>query len=220
MKEVWPTTMEYQARKLGASVPMEKYSFHRQNDAINSRHLVLEPWAMNSANFEQPFSDWLCLFTQPHRERLAAGNLSEIGFKVYLPFQRKLVLRKRKRVPVKTPLFPRYIFICAAKENVHLFGAHRQPGVTGLAGRSFSQSLIKNSIIQAIKARECPDGYVELQSTSIKSGQKVSITNGPFAALEAIFCEAKDEQRSILLLSLLGKTHRVVVPTQNIELMV
>jgi len=57
------------------------------------------------------------------------------------------------------------------------------------------------------------------QSKYIKPGQKVTILDGPFEKINAIFSEAKDERRSILLLSLLGKTHRVVVSNENLQLL-
>lgn len=210
--------MEFQARKLGAQSPVEDEDRLQPKCASNGQQFVSELGGVDCPNLGSVRREWLCIFTQPNRERLAFGKLSELGFKVYLPFRRKLVLRRGKRVPMKAPLFPRYLFICADKENSNLFSAHRQTGVTGLAGRSFSQSLISDSIIRAIKARESPDGYVGLQSTSIKRGQKVMILDGPFAAIDAIFSESKDELRSILLLSLLGKTHKVVVSNENLQL--
>jgi transcriptional antiterminator RfaH len=119
---------------------------------------------------------------------------------------------------MKAPLFSRYLFVRVDKEAAQLFGAHRQRGVAGFAGRTFSQSLISGRIIEAIKARECPDGFIGLQSALIKAGQKVTILEGPFAAIDAIFSEPKDERRSVLLLSLLGKTHKVVVSNKNLQL--
>lgn len=167
---------------------------------------------------EQVYEKWLCLYTQPHREKLAQFALKKIGCEVYLPYRQKFVLRNRKRVPVKTPLFPRYLFIKAEDNENVLYGVHRQTGVSGFAAGTFAQSLISGDVINEIKARECPDGIAITQSRFIKVGQKVSVVGGSFGAIDAIFCEAKDEYRSILLLTMLGKTHRVLVSNKNLQL--
>lgn len=210
--------MKYQAGNIDATVPSVDDGRVIERGPSNKLSLNTSIAASDPGRLGRTMCDWLCLFTQPHREKLASGKLSELGFEVYLPFRRKLVLRQGKRVPMKLPLFPRYLFIRADKQNSHLFSAHRQMGVAGLAGRSFSQSLLAGSIIEAIKARECPDGYVGVQSNAIRPGQKVKILDGPFAAVDAIFNGSKGENRSILLLSLLGKTHRVVVSNENMQL--
>jgi len=210
--------MEYQAGNTEVAVPGGDLDQAKSRQPSMKPSLYPDIGALDSGKLDSTTGFWLCVFTQPHCEKLASGKLSQLDFEVYLPFRRKLVMRKGKRVPMKAPLFPRYIFIKADKENSHLFSVHRQTGVTGLAGRSFYQSLISDSIIQAIKARESPDGYVGLQSTSIKQGQKVMILDGPFAAIDAIFSESKDNRRSILLLSLLGKIHKVVVSNENVQL--
>lgn len=163
------------------------------------------------------FDYWLCIFTQPHREKLAFGALCELGLEVYLPVCKKMVIRNGKRVPLKVPLFPRYLFIRADKNNAMLYGAHRQTGVSGFAGKTFGQSFISSLIIDEIKSRECPEGFVGLKSKFLKPGQAVKILDGPFAAIDAIFSDAKDDLRSILLLSLLGKTHKVIVSNANLQ---
>jgi transcriptional antiterminator RfaH len=172
----------------------------------------------NEPQLDSDYKNWLCLFTQPYREKLARESLTELGLEVYLPFQRKLVFRRGRRVSMKAPLFSRYLFVRVDKEAAQVYGAHRQRGVAGFAGRTFPQSLISGRIIEALKSRECPDGFIGLQSALVKAGQKVTILEGPFAAIDAIFSEPKDERRSVLLLSLLGKTHKVVVPNKNLQL--
>lgn len=167
---------------------------------------------------ESKLTDWICLFTQPHRERLAQGKLSELGVEVYLPYQKRIVIRNGKRVPMRAPLFSRYIFVRAKSNATNLFSLRRQMGVSGFAAPSYEQSFISNSIINAIKSRENADGYVGVNVPELKNGQTVKILRGPFAAIDAIFKEARDEKRSFLLLSLLGKAHNVLVSNQDLQL--
>jgi transcriptional antiterminator RfaH len=160
---------------------------------------------------------WVCLFTQPHRERLALGSLSEAGFEVYLPLYRKLVLRSGKRVPMRAPLFPRYLFARAGEGAASLAASYRMRGVSSFGNRSLEQSLVSDAIISAIRARHDDEGDVVLDVESIKPGQLVKILDGPFAGLQAVFAEPDDQKRSYILLELLGKMHRVKVANNAFE---
>jgi transcription antitermination factor NusG len=45
----------------------------------------------------------------------------------------------------------------------------------------------------------------------LKPGQVVRVIESAFAGLDAIFAESDDRRRCFILLSLLGKTHRVAI---------
>ena len=172
----------------------------------------------SSMNFS--FSDqarWLCLFTQPHRERLASASLREAGFDVYLPVVKKLVLRHGARSPVRVPLFPRYIFIGGQGEPVSYLPACRAKGVTSFAARTLEQSWVCGSVVQALKDNHDDEGLVSFDPKRIKAGQSVRLLAGPFAGFEGLFAEPDDRKRSVILLSLLGKTHRMSIPNRILE---
>jgi transcriptional antiterminator RfaH len=160
---------------------------------------------------------WVCIFSQPHRERLALGSLTEAGFEVYLPLYQKLVMRAGKRVPMRVPLFPRYLFARVGAGDAALATAYRMRGVSSFANRTLEQSLVPERIISAIRTRHNDEGDVELDVVRIKPGQLVKILDGPFAGLQAVFAEPDDRKRSFILLDLLGKSHRVKVANTVFE---
>jgi hypothetical protein len=51
---------------------------------------------------------------------------------------------------------------------------------------------------------------------SFKSGQAVELLNGPFADVSGLFEEARDHNRVVLLLSLLGRKVRVEAPIEEV----
>ena len=116
---------------------------------------------------------WVCLFTQPHRERLAFSSLREAGCDAYLPLCRKLVFRHGKRVDMRAPLFSRYIFATCREEQA-LFAASRLKGITSFAARTLEQSRISDRIIQSFRARHDEDGLVSLDPWHLQSGQSIS----------------------------------------------
>lgn len=161
--------------------------------------------------------EWICLFTQPFRERLAFSSLSEAGFHAYLPVYRKFILRFGKRVTTTMPLFPRYIFAQGSAETLSYFDARRLSGITSFAAPTLNQSFLAGEIIAQLKAKEDESGILVFDPARIKSGQSVKILDGPFANLEAVFAEANDTKRSYIILKLLGKTHKIVVSNQSLQ---
>lgn len=158
-----------------------------------------------------PRGTWLCLFTQPNREGMAISSLRAVGLDVYAPRCRKLVVRRGRKLQVSVPMFSRYVFADIGRDPAAAFGAHRLNGVTSFAGRTLEQSFVDGAVIRAIMARE-DDGLVTLDASRLKPGQSVRVIEGAFAGLEAIFAESDERKRCFILLSLLGKTHRVAIP--------
>ena len=154
---------------------------------------------------------WLCLFTQPNREGMASSSLRSAGFDVYAPLCRKLVVRRGKKLQVSVPMFSRYVFADIDRNPAAVFGAHRLNGVTSFAGRTLEQSFVDGAVIRAIMERE-DGGVVNLDASRLRPGQAVRVIEGAFAGLDAIFAESDDRRRCFILLSLLGKTHRVAMP--------
>jgi transcriptional antiterminator RfaH len=56
------------------------------------------------------------------------------------------------------------------------------------------------------------------ESEMPKSGDKVLVTSGQFAGLEAIYHEADGEKRSFLMLDLINKPVKLSVPNSDIEI--
>lgn len=90
----------------------------------------------------------------------------------------------------------------------------RTPGVVRLVGGSLIGSPILDVFISEMRARENAQGLVELGADRFERGQRVSILAGPFTGFEAIFDEADDRKRTMILIEFLGKINRVAVNPQ------
>ena len=171
--------------------------------------------ALDQNGFSGSSGKWLCLFTQPNREGVAIASLRGVGFAAYAPLCRKLVVRRGKKLQVSVPMFSRYVFAEIDKNPTAVFGTHRLNGVTYFAGRTLEQSFVDGAVIRAIMARE-DGGLVNLDASRLRPGQAVRVIEGAFAGLEAIFSESCDRRRCFILLSLLGKTHRVAISLSSL----
>ena len=158
---------------------------------------------------------WICVRTQPQRETFAQGHLARTGLEIYCPRHRRWVSHARRRELVMRPLFPNYLFAGSDRGLEALGHVRRTPGVASLAARDLAGAVVPDAVIACLRARESGSGFVELKQ--FRPGEAVKITGGPFQGVEAIFQEKRDDRRSSILLSLLGRQHSVGVFSADLE---
>lgn len=149
--------------------------------------------------------------TKPRSEGVAIENLQRQGYTAYCPWisQRKRI-RQRWQV-VTEALFPRYVFV-QLSEGVDDFAPIRSTiGVSGLVRFGGVPAIMPDAAIGFITEQEQKLLEPE-KGTSWQPGTKLEILEGPMAGLQGIFIKAQSEERVIILLELLGKQSRVVVP--------
>ena len=76
---------------------------------------------------------------------------------------------------------------------------------------------LESEIVTSLRER-CPDGVAQIELVSAKPGDVVKINEGPFSGLEAIFeKKMKGSERVAVLLDILGRQTRLVLPSETIE---
>ena len=160
---------------------------------------------------------WFCARTLPHKERFAEDNLVNNGLTVYCPRYQKWVSSARKKQLVSRPLFSGYLFIQQIKEASFLGVIRRSPGISTIIGVNNSFSLLPDSVISGLRQKENEAGYIEIAQNKFKKGDKIKLNDERFADLEAVFEEQDDLRRSVILIKMLGKAHRVKVFTHSLE---
>lgn len=160
-------------------------------------------------------AQWYAIYTKPRQEDTALLNLERQGFKCYLPMAQGSSRTSRSSGAIRTePLFPRYLFVCAAPAQQDLGLVRSTRGVVGLVRAGFELVTVPASVIKGLKARMDPiTGLISLQSKALKRGDIVRIFHGPFAALEGVFAEYRSQSRSLLLMQILGQETAVEMDT-------
>ncbi len=155
---------------------------------------------------------WYAAYTHPKKERWARTNLWELGFEVYLPEYLKVRRHARRTDEVARPLFPRYLFVAASAENAlppNLAGTAR--GVVDLVRMGRALPSVPDALIREIRLREADDGLVRLGRQPLRKGQAVRVASGPMSDHVGIFECRDDNQRIVMLFSMLGREVRVRV---------
>lgn len=158
---------------------------------------------------------WHLIHTKPRQEALALTNLSRQGFECYIPMLRLQKIRQRKTAIVAEPMFPRYLFI---RLDTSGSGQSWSPirstlGVNQLVRFGGQPAKVDGQLIDLIRSREQGTQAQALFS----AGDNVTVADGPFAGLEAIYQNTDAENRSMILLNILSKPVAMRIDTASLR---
>jgi transcriptional antiterminator RfaH len=154
---------------------------------------------------------WHVVYTQSQKEAVAARNLANQGFEVYLPRYSKHCRHARRKYTVLAPLFPRYLFVRMDPKTHPWRPINGTIGVSYLLTDGNQPTAISREVIDAIAERD-DNGVVKLLPPQFHKGQKLHVTGGPFADVEGIFECVDDRERVVLLLQIMGRAVRTRLP--------
>lgn len=160
---------------------------------------------------------WYLVHTKPRQEKCALENLHQQGYQCYLPTLPSEKLCQGLLKVVNEPLFPRYLFIRLGQgESAKSWAPIRwTKGVSRLVSFGVEPAKISDSLVEAIRAQEAS---VQAEPERLfKSGERIRLTEMPFAGIEGIYQMADGERRVMVLIELLSKQVRVRVAPANLR---
>jgi len=151
--------------------------------------------------------NWLLLQVKPKQELRALENLQRQGAECYCPQILIEKLSRGKRVEVEEALFPGYLFINAQPEQNGLTytSIRSSRGVSKIVGFGAEPIKVPETLIAQIKYREKADSMSFIAQDLPQAGDNISILEGPFKGLKAVFSHTDGLQRSIVLIDLLNQ---------------
>lgn len=159
---------------------------------------------------------WYLVFTKPRQEQVALENLERQGYRCYLPQWQVEKKKQRGRsaaewAPVAEPLFPRYLFIeLDTGPTGPSWGPIRSTtGVTSLVRFGLQPAKAPAGLIDTLRAMEAQ--HAQTAARPLEPGDLVSLREGPFAGLQAVFECQDSNARITLLLEVMSRPVRVQV---------
>lgn len=160
---------------------------------------------------------WFVVHTKPRQESRALENLQRQGFECFLPtFARKKSTRQGLQV-VQEPLFARYLFI---QLDTSMEGRSWAPirstlGVTRLVTFGTEPARVDAGLIELLMQQQ--QRMLDNPESLYKPGDKVVITSGPFAGIEAVYQMDDGEMRAMVLIELIQKPTKLAIDFNNIR---
>jgi transcription antitermination factor NusG len=153
--------------------------------------------------------------TKQRKEHVALVNLERQGFAAFLP----LIKRPRPAAQKSgrlTPLFPGYIFVDFDPLSDPWLSINGTLGVIRLiANGPSTPAAIPFEVIQAVR-RRCVDGFFTPDRNKLAVGDRIQITDGPFANLLGRVASLNSLERVSVLLEILGGSI-VALPNAQVE---
>ena len=152
-----------------------------------------------------PQHAWYLVHTKARQEDTAITNLQRQNFRCYMPMLHVEKVRRGKPVVVAEPMFPSYVFVQldTSGQGQSWSPIRSTLGVRELVKFGGHPPKVNAELVNALHERE------QLQQSNpqalFAAGDKVVITDGPFAGIEAIYQTTDAERRSMILLSMLNK---------------
>ena len=158
---------------------------------------------------------WYVVYSKAHKERTAEFHLRRKRIEVFFP---QLLLpsyvRARRRL---VPLFPNYLLVrINLVERCH--EVLWSPGVKRFVGVNGAPAPLGDDVVALLREHARPDGVVTARST-LKVGEEVEITSGPFSGIIGIIQRPPDAKGRIkVLMQLLNRqVVNVEVPLQFVN---
>ena len=157
---------------------------------------------------------WYLVQSKPRQGQRAETHLQRQGYECFYP---RSAIRKKTRQGSQAiseePLFPGYLFI-RLRAGIDSWQPIRSTrGVQRLVTFGNRALPVADSIIEQIQARTSSQPAASL----FQPGEKVRISDGPFADLEAVFQCFDGEERVILLLNIMQRQQTLRVPLKAVD---
>jgi transcriptional antiterminator RfaH len=153
----------------------------------------------------QTLMHWYLIYTKPRQEKCALQNLEQQGYQCYMPLLPKEKLRQGALAVSDEPLFPRYLFINLAQDFMAKSWSpiRSTKGVSRLVRFGADPARVDDALVDLLRAHEA--GALGEPERLFNPGERVLLTEGPFAGIEGIYQMADGDRRVMVLIELMTK---------------
>ncbi|PKM30363.1 MAG: transcription/translation regulatory transformer protein RfaH [Gammaproteobacteria bacterium HGW-Gammaproteobacteria-11] len=158
-------------------------------------------------------AQWYLVQSKPRQDARAEAQLRNQGFECYRPVIRVERLRDGKRVEQQESLFPGYLFIRLCSYTDNWYSVRSTRGVSRLVSFADMPLPVPEQMIDCIRQRTSQ--LIELPA--FQQGSRVSLTDGPFKDLQAVFARLEGHDRAVILLTVLQRVQAIRVPVAALK---
>jgi transcriptional antiterminator RfaH len=157
---------------------------------------------------------WYLIQCRVQQDVRAMDNLERQHFECYRPLYTRECLRRGRRVAIRAPLFPGYLFIRLDRLHDNWAPICSTRGVFQIVRFNEYPLPVADGIIDELRRRTEAE---TVREPYLKSGEHVLITDGSFAGIEGIFLTTAGDDRVMLLLKILHREQTLSFPVGSIR---
>ena len=161
---------------------------------------------------------WYVLHTKSRFENVVNEGLTKKSLEVFLPKIKVRSKRRDRKVMIRVPLFPGYLFVKTNLEPYEHIEIVKTVGAVRLVGNKDGPIPVFSETIESLKIMVQGNESVTTGSR-FKKGDKVIVVHGPFAGVVGTFVRHRGKGRVIVNIEALGQYAGVNVSEDDIELL-
>ncbi|MER3467814.1 MAG: transcription termination/antitermination protein NusG [Thermoflexus sp.] len=149
-------------------------------------------------------------------QRIASMGMGHKIFNIVVPEEEEIEIKEGKKRPVRRRIYPGYILVEMIMDEDSWAVVRNTPGVTGFVGMGSRPTPLRPEEVQAIfKRMEAKSPRIRV---TFRPGQKVRITEGPFADFVGIVDEIDPDKAKVrVLVSFFGRETPVELDFTQVE---
>ena len=184
--------------------------------ALKIKNAKLEP--TDTMTLSELEYSWYVLHTKSRFENVVNEGLVKKSMEVFLP---KVQIRSRRRdrkVMIRVPLFPGYLFVKTNLDPVEHLEIVKTAGVVRFIGNKEGPVSVPSDTIDSLKIMVKVDNTITTGSR-FRKGDRVIVVQGPFAGVIGTFARYRGKGRVIVNIEALGQYAGVDVSEEDIEIL-
>lgn len=146
---------------------------------------------------------WHIVHTKPRQELRALENLQRQGFEVFIPMLEVEKIRNGKIQLMSEPLFKSYLFVRFDAQVSPWHTVRYTLGVNKLLSFGGQLATVPVTLIDTLRSNPKP------QLQLYTAGDVLQVESGPLKGFEVIYQMTNGDDRALVLIELMNKTHTV-----------
>ena len=163
-------------------------------------------------------NSWYVLHTKSRFENVVNEGLTKKSLRVFLPKIQVRSKRRDRKVMIRVPLFPGYLFVQTNLEPTEHIEIVKTVGAVRLVGNKDGPIPVSSETIDSLKIIVQGNDSVTTGSR-FKKGDRVIVVHGSFAGVVGTFVRHRGKGRVIVNIEALGQYAGVNVSEEDIELL-
>ncbi len=161
---------------------------------------------------------WYVLHTKSRFENVVHDALFKKNIEVYLPKIKVKSKRRDRRMMIRVPLFPGYVFVKSDLTPYRHLDIVKTVGAVRLIGTKSGPVPVPEDTIESLKIMVSVDQPVTT-GNRLRKGDRVMVLNGPLAGVTGTFVRYRGKGRVVVNIDALGQYAGVDVEENDVERM-
>ena len=157
---------------------------------------------------------WYAIYTSAHHEKSVAEHLRARAIEHFLPLYESVRRWQDRKVKLKLPLFPGYVFVRLALHNK--MSVVQVPGVARLVGFDGTPTALPDEEINTLRTN-LESGLRAEPHPFLTVGRRVRVKTGPLAGIQGVLLRWKGRSRVVMSINLIQRSIAVQLDESDLE---